>query len=883
MSRWARLFSRRERMMEDLDQEIRDFIERETQDNIARGLPPEEAHYAALRKFGNVTRVKEDTWEVWSFVWLEQLWQDIRYGLRMLAKNSGFTAVAVLTLALGIGANTAIFSVVNAVLLKPLGYPSADRLVWLADYDFKYGWGDNWVQPAAYVQWRDEAHSFESMVGYANQDLALSTGGASDEERITSITDGFWGITGAQPALGRLFGPGQPDTMVLSHGLFERRFGGDPQVIGKTVTVNGHPFTITGVLPEKFRFLFPQQSYRGDVVKEIDAYIPIPEPALKLWTVTEQQLQAVNESAGPSPHAVCVIGKLKPDVSMEQARAEMATVFARVAQEHYPIWMRGDFQLHFAPLKEKVVGNSRPALMVMLGAVGFVLLIASANVANLLLARASTRRREVAIRAALGAGRGRLIRQFLAESILLALFGGAAGVLVARWTLAAVVGLGAGILPRVGEATLDASVLLFALAVSLATGVLFGLGPALSFGRVHLHDMLKDDARASSVSATGLRVRGVVVAGELALAIVLLTGAGLMLRSFWQMNTYPPGFAPEKVLVMRVALSGPEYNAWLREDAYIHELMRRVKSAPGVQEAGIDRSTLNVNFRLEGSPPGPSDHQPEAAFRAVSPGYLRALGVPLIKGSWPRDDESFDSLMVNETFVRTMMGSDNPIGRRIDAKFLNGVIVGVVADFKYWQLDAEPVPEVYFPYPLSPAGRSIRVIVRTSGDPKTLEPIIRKLALGIDPTQPVYELKTLDQALSDSIAPRRFNMYLLGTFAAIALLMGVIGIYGVMAFWVIQRSHEIGIRMALGAKKWDVVAMVLGQGLKMAGIGLGIGMVGAVALNRFFSSLLYGVKPTDPFTFAAVSLMMISVALLACYIPARRATKVDPMAALRYE
>jgi predicted permease len=882
MNLWHRLFRRQQRD-EELDEELQSHLQMAAQERMERGETADEARSSAMREFGNVGLIKEMTRDTWGFRWLEELMQDLRYGLRQLKRNPGFTAVAILTLALGVGANTAIFSVVNAVLLKSLGYPHSDRLVWLADYDFKYGWGDNWVLPAAYVQWRDGAHSFESMVGYANQDLALSTGGASDEERITSVTDGFWGITGAQPALGRLFGAGQPNTMVLSHSLFERRFGGDPQVIGKTVTVSGHPFTITGVLPEKFRFLFPQQSYRGDVVKEIDAYIPIPEPALKLWTVTEQQWQAVNESAGPSPHALCVVAKLKPGVPMEQAQAEMETLYARVAQEHYAIWMRGFLRLHFAPLKEKVVGNARSALMVLLGAVGFVLLIASANVANLLLARASTRRREVAIRAAIGAGRGRLIRQFLAESILLALFSGAAGVLVARWTLAAVAGLGAGILPRVGEATLDAQVLLFALVVSLATGVLFGLGPALSFGRIHLRHMLKYDERGSSVTPTGLRVRGVLVAGELALAIVLLTGAGLMLRSFWWMNTYPPGFAPESVLVMRVALSGPQYNVWLREDAYIHELMRRVKSVPGVEEAGIDRSTLNVNFQLEGSPQGPSDYQPEAAFRAVSAGYLSALGVPLIKGSWPRNDESFDSLMVNEAFVRTMMGSGDPIGRHIDAKFLNGVIVGVVADFKYWQLDAEPVPEVYFPYQLSPAGRSIRVIVRTSGEARALEPIIRELASTVDPTQPVYELKTLDQALSDSIAPRRLNMCLLGTFAAIALLMGVIGIYGMMAFWVNERSHEIGIRMALGATKWDVLVMVMTQGLKMAGVGLGIGLVGALALTRFLASLLYGVKPTDPLTFVAVSLILSVVALLACYVPARRATKVDPMVALRHD
>ena len=880
MTRWPWFLPRRKRMMADLDHDIRDFIERETQDNIERGMPPEEARYAALRKFGNVIRVKEDTREVWTSVWLEQLWQDLRQGTRMLAKNLGFTAVAVLTLALGIGANTAIFSVVNAVLLHPLAYPNPERLVWLSDYD--YVWGDDMLSPAAYVLWRDAVTSFERMVAYGNEDLALTAGDAATEERVASVTDGFWDVTGAQPALGRLFRPGESDTIVLSHALFERRFGGDPKIIGKTVALNGHQFTITGVLGENFRFLFPQEWWSVYEHRDIDAYTPLPTPILKLWDVNDQQFDAVTKVTGPAPYAVYVIGKLKADVSMQRARAEMEAIYARIQHERYPSWKR-DVRLHLAPLKEKLVGNSRAALMILFGAVGFVLLIASANVANLLLARASTRRREVAIRAAMGAGHVRLIRQFLAESILLALLGGAAGVLMAQWALAVMLRLGSQVLPRVGDATVDTRVLLFALAISLATGVLFGLGPAISFGRANLHDALKDDARGFSVGAGRLRVRGLLVAGELALAIVLLTGAGLMLRSFWRMNSYPPGFAPEKILAMRIALSGPEYNVWLREDAYIHELLRRVGAAPGVQAVGVDRSTLNVNFQLGGAPPSSSDHAPEASFRGVSPGYLRALGVPLIKGSWPRNDESVDSLVVNETFVRMMMGTGNPIGRRIDAKFLNGTIVGVVADFKYWQLDAEPEPEVYFPYQLSPAGRSIRVIVRTSGDPRPVQPIIRKLAAEIDLTQPVYELRTLDQALSDSIAPRRFNMFLLGTFAAVAMLMAMIGIYGVIAYLVTQRSHEIGIRMALGAKKWDVLSMVVAQGLKVAAIGLGMGIVGAMALTRFFSILLYGVKPTDPETFIAVSLILTAVALVASYIPARRATKVDPMVALRYE
>ena len=651
--------------------------------------------------------------------------------------------------------NTAVFGVVNAVLLHPLAYPHAERLIWLSDHS---DWGDNMVSPAAYVLWRDAASSFESMVAYGNQDLALMTAGESTQERIASITDNFWEVTGARPALGRLFTPAEQNTIVLSHALFERRFESDAGVIGKTVTLNDHPFTITGVLPQNFPFLFPQQF--SDERREIDAYIPLPNPALKIWSVTVPQYEAVTQSVGPTPWAVYVVGKLKPNVPFAGARAEMEGIYSRVEQEHYPSWAR-DERLHIAPLKEKLVGNTRLALMVIFGAVGFVLLITSTNIANLLLAKTSTRQREIAIRAALGAGHGRLIRQFAAESALLALLGGAAGLAVARWTLTIMVRLGAEIVPRVAQATLDGRALGFTLAVSLVTGLLFGLSPALSFLRADLHDALKDDAGKFSVGTRRLRLRGLLMAGELALAIVLLTGAGLMLKSFWRMNTFPAGFEPEKILDMRVSLYGQRYATWPQQDAYIRELLGRIESVPGVQAAGVHRGILNTAVKVEGAPALPPGKEHYAAVQGVSPGYIRAMGVPLLRGEWPRHD-SFDTFLVNESFVRKTLGSDDAIGKHLTSSVMNGTIAGVVADFKTWQVDAEPSPEVYIPYQLPPSGRSVRVVVRTSGDPRPIAPIIRKLAAETDLTHPVSEFQTLEHALSDSIAPRRFNLFLRG-------------------------------------------------------------------------------------------------------------------------
>ncbi len=860
-----------------LDEEIQEYIEHETRDNIERGMSPEEARSAALRKFGNMTRIREDTRAVWNAVWFEQLLQDISYGFRMLRRNPGFSTVVILTLALGIGMNTAMFSVMDAALLHHIAYPDPDRLIWVATYDTGYqSEHDTRVVPSDYAAFKEHAPSFQSMTAYGNQDLALVYGGDGAAERIASLTGDFWSITGAQPAFGRLFSLGEPHAMVLSWQLFERRFNSDPRVIGKTVAVDGYPFHITGVLPKSFRFLFPQQLYSDDDQRDIDAYIAVPNAVPKLPSSAYRlgSWEKVIQTLGPTPPNFFVVGKLKSDVPFERGRAELQAIYERSVRYHMHSALR------VQPLQKKLIGNVRPALLVLAGAVGFVLLIVCANVANLLLARASARQQEIAIRAALGAARSRLMRQFLTESILSALAGAAAGLVLARWAIAIMVRLGSGAVPRLSETRIDGWVLLFTLAVSLLAAVLFGLGPATSLWRAHVHDSLKQETATSSASAGRLRLREVLVALEVAMAVVLLSGAGLMLKSFWRMNAFPPGFAPEKILVTKISLSGPQYQTWPQQHAYIDELFHRIESVPGVQVAGIHCSTFNTTITVEGAPP---DNQPFAAIEYVSPGYLRAMGVSLLEGHWPTENESLDVVVVNESFARRVTTAGNLIGKHIHAALLSARIVGIVPNFKVSKLDAEPVPQIYAAYQMSPRISLVTAMVRMSGDPKPMAPEIRKLISGIDQNVPAYRIETLEQELADSIAPRRFNMFLLSSFAAAALLLAMIGIYGVIAYSVAQRTHEIGIRMALGAQRLEVVGMVIRQGMAITLAGIVAGLLAALGLTRLMASLLYGVKPNDPPTFLVVATSLAVIALLACWGPALKAALVDPIVALRYE
>jgi putative ABC transport system permease protein len=814
--------------------------------------------------------------------WIERSLQDFGYACRMVRRNPGFSTAVVLTLALGIGMNTAMFSVVNAVFLRSLPYPDASRLIWIATYDAGYESEiDRRMLPSDYAALSRQGSSFEAMAAYTNQDLALVYAGDSDTERIASISGAFWSMTAAQPTLGRLFSADEPHSIVLSWRLFNRRFAGDPRVIGKTVTLDGYAFEITGVLPPYFRFLFPQFLYPDDDRRDIDAYISIPPAALRLPMSAYRgtNWDKIVETLGPVPGFVWVIGKRKPNIPLTRARAELETIYQSIMNQQPGIY-HTHTALRVNLLQSKLVGNLRPAFVVFIGAVVFVLLIVCANVANLLLARASSRLREVSIRRALGAANWRLLRQFLMENLLLAMAGGVAGGLLATGIVGAITRLGSSAVPRLNEAGIDTWALLFTLTISLIATLLFGLGPAASLLRSDTHPYLKDEMGTSSAGAGRVRVRAVLVAIEVSLAIVLLSGAGVMLKSLWRMNAFPPGFSPDQILVWRISLSGTRYESWPQQRAYLDELFRRLDSMPQVQAAGIHCATFNTAIQVQGVDPA---NPAFAAIEYVSPGYLRALGLPLIAGHWPSANEALDSVVVNQSFARRVAPNGHLIGRRIHASLLTATIAGIVPDFKTSQLDAEPGPAVYAAYELSPRISFITVIARVVANPAPVRPAIRKLTSGIDPNVPAQQLETLERQLVNSIAPRRFNMFLLSSFAIAALLLAVIGIYGMVAHLVAQRTREIGIRLALGAQRGEVVATVVRQGLAIVFAGALAGLLAAVALGRAMVALLYGVKPNDLSTLLAVAAALILVALLACLVPASKAARVDPAIALRHE
>jgi len=857
--------------LKDLDQDIRDHLERETEDNIDRGMSPEDARTAALRKFGNVSLAKEDAWRVWNPMWLEQLFQDLRYCARTLWRSPAFTVVVTLTLAVAIGMNTAAFSIVNAVLLKPLTYSNPDRWVWVANYNRQFK--NELVSGPDFFDWRAQAQSFEGLAGYDYQDSTIAAGDVATQERIGQISNEFWQLSGAQTTAGRLLRGDDEDALLLTAAFFERRFGGDPRVIGSTVTLEGRPVTIIGVLAPGFRFLLPTPQASNDP-REIEAYTPL-------------DIHPETEVRGGPTAVIHVVGKLKPGEAVEQARAEIETIQARIAKAN-PEWSYGDFQLRVESLQEKLVGSSRPALLVLSAAAALVLLIACANVVSLLLARASARRREVAIRAAAGAGKGRVFRQFFAEGMLLAAMGGAAGLLFAYGAMTTILRLSPHAVPRLGEAAVDGRVLAFTAAISIGVAICFGFAPAISLWKTNLHSTLKDGARTFSASSTSLRFRGLLVAGELALAVILLVSAGLLVKSFRLMNAHPPGFAPERVLVMRVELSGPAYAGRPAQETYMTEVLRRIESVPGVETAGLSNQFMQGVARVEGKPAASRGQPPQmVTFSMASAEYGKAIGMQLIKGRWTTDSEASPVLVINRSFARRIFQTEDPLGKRIRVPGALGAeepyaaVVGIVDDLKYSKLDAEPQPEVLVPYKQAPFLRAANVTVRVAGDPLAPAPALRKLISEIDKSQPVYDVKTLEEALADSIAPRRFTLYLIGTLATAALLLAMIGVYGVIAYSVAQRTHEIGVRMALGATRPEVIGMVVRQGAGTALAGICIGLAGAFALTRMMESLLYQVKATDPQTFAAVAIALALTALIASWGPALKAAVVDPVIALR--
>ena len=807
---------------------------------------------------------------------METLLQNLRYTIRGLRKSLGFTAVAVITLALGIGANTAIFSVVNAVLLRPLPYKDDSRLVVILNK------GRNPVAPANFIDWRSQSKAFTQM-GAAEYWTPNLTGTDHPEKLwALHVTPDIFPMLGVQPLLGRAFLPEEQDTgkeheVVLSYPLWQSHFAGNPEIIGQSVALSGETYTVIGVMPRDFKFA------------------PFWATKAELWAPLAFGSRLTDRNGA----SLRVFARLKPGVTLEQAQAEIAGITGRLERE-FP-GTNQDMQV--LSLREKVVGNIRPALLVLLGAVGFVLLIACANVSHMLLARAAARREEIALRSALGAGRWDMFRQFLTESLVLALFGGAAGLLLAVWGVRVLLALSPAAIPRVETVGVDGHVLLFALAISLLTGLVFGVAPAWKATTVNLSDALKEGERGSSEGQRN-RLRGLLVGSEFALAVVLLAGAGLMVRSFLALQHVDPGFDPRGVLSMVVGVSGTEQAAAGHTANFYQEVLRKVSAVPGVQSvSGINHLPLagdewGFPFHIQGRPPEPPGKGLIATYRVVFPSYFQTMRIPILRG---RDVTDADNLrapgvvVINDYLARRYWPGEDPIGKRITlgdpAKNPSWLtVVGVAKNTARSSWVSPPEEEVFLPYLQSreyletpaPPFAYLTLIVRTN-HPATLAPDIRAAIHSLDKNIPISEIQTMDQVVAEATGESRFYLVLLGAFATVALVLAGVGIYGVMSYSVSRRTHEIGVRMALGAQGRDVLRLVVFQGIIQALAGVAVGLAGALALSRLMAGLLYGTRPNDPATFAAVVLVLGGVAVAASYVPARRATKVDPIVALRYE
>jgi putative ABC transport system permease protein len=804
---------------------------------------------------------------------MQTLWQDLCYGARMLLKQPGFTLIATVTLALGIGANASIFSVVNAVLLRPLPFKDPDRLVMIRETKLPQ-FPEFSVSPGNFLDWKKQNSVFERLV--AIQGASFNLIGTGDPERLfgMSVTDGFMAMLGAQPQLGRDFlpeedQPGRNTVVILSHGLWQRRFGADPKILNQSLTLSGQNYTVIGVMPATFR-------YGG---RETEFWTPMG--------FTAQQAQ------NHGGHYLSAVGQLKPGVTIEQARTEMGVIAGRLAAQ-YPDANTG-WNVKLMPLLEFTVRSIKPALIVLLGAVAFVLLIACVNVANLLLARGAGRQKEIAIRTALGAGRPRIIRQLLTESALLSLVGGAVGLLFAKWGMDLLLAMAPQNLPRMSGVSLDGRALVFTAVITLLTGMIFGLVPALQASKPNLNETMKDAGRGSTEGGRRQFVRSTLVVLEVASALVLLVGAGLMIKSFWRLQKVDPGFNPENALTMSVSLPPRKYPEENQQVAFYQQLLEKVEALPGVQAAGVSNSmplgsdTVHA-FVIQGRPPLPPGAGQSTNFYSVSPGYLKAMGIPLRRGRLFNVRDTRDSTrvaIINETMAQKMFSDEDPIGKRIAFGLSDNnadwhEIVGIVGDVKQYGLDQTTPMQTYEPY-MQRAYSPMTLVVRSAGDSANLTAAIRSAVLEIDKEQPISNVRPLAEFLSTSIAHRQFSMLLLGVFAAVALALAAVGIYGVLSYSVTQRAHEIGIRMTLGAGRLEVLRLVVGHGMFLTVIGVGAGLVAALALTRLMSNMLYGVSATDPLTFALLALLLTLVALVACWIPARRATKVDPIIALRRE
>jgi predicted permease len=810
----------------------------------------------------------------------DEMFQDLRFGLRMLRKNPGFTSVAVFTLALGIGANTAIFSVVNGVLLKPLPYPEPERLVRVFQNIMNFPKAP--MSPADFRDYREQNTTFESLAGYFRQDLELAQEEKAERLMGMRASSGYFQTLGLEPMLGREFTreeeiPDESAVVILSHGLWQRRFDGDPKIVGKTIRLSGKSFTVVGVAPAGL------QHVGG-------GYRPLPHgESVDIWWPMRL---GPNRPRGAL--IVNVIGRLKPGVTRQQAEAEFDLIAARLA-EQYPGPYRKAKTIT-QPLREEIVEGSQRALLLLLAAVFFVLLIACVNVANLTLARAAAREREIAVRLALGAGRARILRQLLIESLTLAVIGGLLGLLLAKLAINALIKLGPEQLPRLHMINLDMRILAFTLLISLLTGLLFGMAPALQSLKLNLNESLKEGGRAATSGRRQRRTRGALVVAEVALALALLLGAGLLMRSFLKLQQTDPGFNPSGVLTMSVVLPGARYVGVEPQISFLQRLVERVSALPGVRSAGVTSDLPwtgyqnEAGLRVEGKT-FPTDQEPHAQYHFISADYMRTIGAPLLSGRWfdARDRRGAQPvILINQAMARKNWPGEDAVGKRIafgdstrkDEDWMQ--VVGVIGDVKDYPNSANSQPAFYLPVTQEPYPE-MSLAIRADKDTLSLVEAVRREVRALDREMPISEVRTLETVAAAAVASRRFAMLLVGVFALTALALAGIGIYGVTSYLVAHRTHEIGIRIALGANSFDVLKLALRHGMTLALAGVGAGLALAIAATRLMANLLYGVGATDPATFVAVPLFLIGVSFVACYLPARRATKVDPMTALRRE
>ena len=857
---------------------------------VGRGMSPEDAERAVMQELSESDVLTREVQRIAHQVdrdpatrgddgrrgWVEALWQDVRYGARTLRWSPGFTAVAVITLALGVGANTAIFTVVNAVMLRPLPFAEPNRLVRFWESNPGKGWPTFSVSHPTFLDWRNQSRSFERMAAHTGAGFTLTSAGSPEIARASAVTEGFLPVLGTTPSLGRNFRPdedrpgGHTQVAIVTHGFWQRRLAANPSVLGTTLTLDGRPFEIVGVLPPSFSWIRP-----------LDLLVPLaPDP-----------------SRSRSDHRLLVIGRLTPGVSLEQARSEMDGIAAQLARQ-FPE-SNGGWSVRLSGFYDWLVPReTRDSLMIFMGAVGLVLLIACGNVASLMLARAASRQKEFAIRVALGARRLRIVRQLLVESMLLALLAGSLGLLVA-WLgtrLVTAAGPAAG-LPRLDEVSLDARVFGFALTIALLSGFLFGLIPAVQASRPQIGEHLKDGARGASGGAARQRLRSALVVGEVALSVALLIGAGLLIRSFSQLQRVQPGFQLDRVATMRVNLPRPAYDGAAKSRAFYERLVPAVAALPGVRSVATSSAVplSGGNTSTELHIPGrtvPADVPLSADWRLVGPGYFHTMNIPLRGRDFDNrdvpvgDTPNAPVTIISESMARRYWPGEDPIGKTVIISSFGRApqtIIGVAGDVRSFGLETEAAPMVYGSAMVYTGWNPMSLVIRSAVDPVSHVDAIRDAIRQIDPAVPVYDVRTLDDLLSESFGPRRFNMYLLGSFAAVALVLACVGLFGVLAYLVSQRTRDIGIRLALGATRRDVVRLIVGQGMVLAVGGAVLGVAGALGSARLMQSLLFSVSPRDPLTFAAVPLALIAVALVACYLPARRAMRVDPLVALRSE